>query len=216
MINYKFVLLSLLIINACSTTNQQVTKSDYEFALTSNHKSITVTSKGIEHEFHFLDYDKSEDSLRFNVKIKNITKENKNFNVKDVVLVIKSSKDSKIVQWKIPARDASLADKELFGQIAELEKKNNSESINPDLFASNFAPNQNRNTQTKSIKQRQQELANKTFYTSKLAPGEILTGLMYFAIEDSSFLKAPATTMYLEIKGEQSKNIQFKYQQVQK
>lgn len=215
--NLIYPLLIILFLTACSSAIQ-APPSHYAFMVDGEQNSsidgqatTKVTNKGLEHEFLFVDFDKSEQSLRFKAKIKNTSKTNKIFNIKDVILVIKSIQGNKPREWKIPARDASLADKDLFAQIADLENKNNNSRVNPDLLVSNLAPKTNPQKEIKSIRERQQELAAKSFYTTNLSPGEVITGLMYFSISDESFLTMPQTTMHLIVKEDKSKDIIFKF-----
>ncbi len=212
-----YVVALTLLFTACSsnsTSQTPATKNGFVVDGENGSASTKVVHKGMEHEFNFVDYDPSEQGLRFNAKIKNATKENKLFNIKDVILVIKSTKDGKAVEWKIPARDASLADKDLLTQIADLEKQKSREESGKsgELLVSNLGPKKNRDNELKSIKERREKLAEKSFYTTNLVPGEVITGLMYFSIEDDSFLNAPKTTMHLIVKGNKSNDIAFKFE----
>lgn len=209
-----FLLPIIIILTNCSTPSKAPV-IEFGFVVDDESKGTALlVNKSMEHEFQYLDYDKSEKSIRFSVKIKNNSKDNKIFNVKDVILVIASTKGNKPVTWKITARDASLADKELINQIANLEKHNNNNSNSVDQLVSNLSAQNTRSNQNKSIKERREEIAEKTFYTSMLTPGKIITGLMYFSIEDESFLTSLSTTMHFNIKGDKSKTILFKYKPV--
>ncbi len=206
---YLITLLCLFFLSNCATTSQAPIPQ-FGFVIDSESSAIAnVTQNGIEHEFTYLNYDKSESGIRFQAKVKNISKQNKIFNIKDVVLVINSVVDGKPVQWKIPARDASLADKDLLTQIADLENRKSG-----DIFVSNIAPKTNRENELKSIKERRKELAEKSFYTTNIVPAEVITGLMYFSISDESFLTAPKTTMHIIVKSSKSKDMVFKYKTV--
>lgn len=215
----KFLLFSLLLsffLTACSTNTHspaQKPQSQFGFAQdgANGETSAKIIQNGMQHEFEFIDFDKSESSLRFNAQIHNTSKGNKIFNVMDVTLVINSTKDNEPIEWKIQARDASLADKELLSQITDLENK---QSTSIDMLASNFGPKKNRDSELKSIKERRKELAEKSFYTTNIVPDKVISGLMYFSITDKSFLTAPKTTMHILVKGSKSNDLVFNYKQV--
>ena len=205
-----------ILLTACSTTTTQTparkSRPQFGFVLNSvdGHASAKIVQNEMDHDFTFIDFDKSESSLRFNAQIKNTSKVNKIFNVMDVTLVIKSTKENKPVEWRIQARDASLADQELLSQISELE---NRKSTNVDMLVSNLGPPKNRDSELKSIKERRKELAEKTFYTTNIVPDKVITGLMYFPITDKTFLTATKTTMHLIVKGQRSKDLVFQYKE---
>jgi hypothetical protein len=197
----------LLFLTSCgSTSNQSAQTTPQE------EKKVYTTQKilhdGLELEFLLTGYDSSEKSFKYKSRVKNISKTPKTFHLSSVYLEIShlSSESAKKIV-KLSARDVALVNKQLYEQITELESNHTKNAESLGMLVNNLASNKEQKSKNEdaeeeleSLKERLDRLKKKSFYSTKLAPGEVVGGFVYFSYEDERVIKNPETQFRVFIK----------------